>query len=108
MGDLDPTAIEQRVRLVSYLLAAHGGRIEVLSVTPEGTVRLRFGGFCTACPLKPVTLAAVVRPALADLDGVTAVEAVGARLSKEAEFQLTSLLERGNVSTLGVDSLPPD
>jgi Fe-S cluster biogenesis protein NfuA len=33
-----------------------GGDVEVVEVTPEGQVRLRFKGACTACPSRDITL----------------------------------------------------
>jgi hypothetical protein len=47
-------------------------------------VSLRFTGKCSGCELKPLTLAASVRPALLTVAGVTAVTAAGARVSEEA------------------------
>jgi hypothetical protein len=45
---------------------------------------------CTGCPLRPVTTASTIRPALLELDGVTAVEIEGSRISAEAEARIAA------------------
>ncbi|MGH7903134.1 MAG: NifU family protein [Candidatus Dormibacteraceae bacterium] len=69
-------------------LRAHAGGIEVLGVSLAGDVRLRFTGMCTGCPHKPLTMAATIRPVLLALEGLTRVEAEGARISAEAAARL--------------------
>jgi Fe-S cluster biogenesis protein NfuA len=85
MPAADPDAVRLRARAVSQLLASHGGGIEIAGDQPGDVVRLRFTGLCTACPLRPVTLAAIIDPAFRDLPGVTAVEAEGVRFSARAQ-----------------------
>ena len=53
-------------------------------------MRLRFTGMCTGCHLRPLTTASTIRPALLSLDGVTAVEIEGSRISAEAEARLAA------------------
>jgi Fe-S cluster biogenesis protein NfuA len=72
-------------------LAGHFGSIEIVDVSVDGTVRIRFLGMCTHCPLRPVTLAATVRRALLEVKGITRVEAIGVRISAEAEERLALL-----------------
>ncbi|MGH2872120.1 MAG: NifU family protein [Solirubrobacteraceae bacterium] len=88
-GDRSQQAVlERRVALVSRALAAHGGGIEIAGLDDRGTVRLRFTGLCAGCQLRPLTFAETVEPAIAALDGVTAVEADGARISEHALARL--------------------
>lgn len=88
-------AIEQRVRDVSQLLTQHAGGVELDRVDDQGKVRVRFTGMCTGCLYRPVTMAATVRPALMEIDGVTAVEAAGSRVSAAAEERLAEDLGGG-------------
>ena len=51
---------------------------------------------CAGCQYRPVTFAATVRPALLALEGVTAVEVAGSRISAEAEARvLAAVGEQG-------------
>ena len=81
-------AIEHRVDEISRLMGVHAGGIELLDVSDEGVVRVRFTGMCTGCPNRPLTSAWAVKPGLLDLDGITAVEIEGSRISAEAEARL--------------------
>lgn len=85
---VDRAALDRRIYAASHLMAAHGGKLQLDDISDDGVVRVRFMGLCTACPLRPLTFGRIVRPALADVDGVTAVEAVGVRMSEEAERRL--------------------
>jgi Fe-S cluster biogenesis protein NfuA len=84
----DQEQLAGRARLVSHLLTAHGGGIELLPSTKDDVVRVRFTGLCTTCPLKPLTTASIIRPAFVDMDGVSSVEVEGCRISAEAERRL--------------------
>ena len=75
--------ILQRLEALRPVLDAHAGGIELVA-------RLRFTGMCTGCHLRPVTTASTIRPALLELDGVTAVEIEGSRISAEAEARLAA------------------
>jgi Fe-S cluster biogenesis protein NfuA len=90
----DRTKLEARARLVSRLLAAHGGGVEVVDASADGAVRLSFTGLCTACWMRPVTLENVVGPAFRDLDGVTDVQADGVRISAAAQQRLSRAAAR--------------
>lgn len=71
---------------------SHGGSVEIDDVGPDGDVRVRFAGFCTGCPCRPVCLEHSVRPTLAAVPGVRSVSAAGTRLSAEAAARLTQFL----------------
>lgn len=81
-------SVDGRIRQLNAVLNTHAGGIEVSEVKADGTVLLRYTGQCTGCPCRPLTTAATVRPALLDLDEVTAVEIQGVRISEEAEARL--------------------
>jgi Fe-S cluster biogenesis protein NfuA len=87
-------AVLARIEELRPALDAHAGGVELVAVQ-EGVVRLRFTGMCTGCPLRPVTTASTIRPALLELQGVTAVEIEGSRISAEAEARLAAAYARG-------------
>jgi Fe-S cluster biogenesis protein NfuA len=74
-------------------LEAHAGGIELIAID-NGTVRLRYTGMCTGCPLRPLTTASTIRPALLSVAGITAVEIEGSRISPEAEARLAAAFAR--------------
>jgi Fe-S cluster biogenesis protein NfuA/nitrite reductase/ring-hydroxylating ferredoxin subunit len=65
---LHPYSVEQRVEealeSVRPYLGSHGGDVELLDVTDEGTVRLRLLGSCDGCPSSSVTLKLAVEGAI--------------------------------------------
>ncbi|MGI9083852.1 MAG: NifU family protein [Aeromicrobium sp.] len=65
---LHPYGIEQRVEEalegVRPYLGSHGGDVELLEVSEEGTVRLRLLGSCDGCPSSSVTLKLAVEGAI--------------------------------------------
>ena len=81
-------AISHRVDEISPLMDVHAGGIELVDVSDEGAVRVRFTGMCTGCPNRPLTTAWAVKPGLLDLEGVTSVEIEGSRISAEAEERM--------------------
>jgi len=85
------TAVQARVGEVARALRAHAGGLELRSVSAGGVVRVRFVGACAGCPLRPLTLAATVRPRLGELPGVTGVEDEGGRISLEAQERLRAI-----------------
>jgi Fe-S cluster biogenesis protein NfuA len=91
----DPDRLNARLQAVNHLMASHAGTLELQHVTPDGAVTVRFGGLCTACPMKAMTLAATIRPALLDIEGVTRVDAVGVRVSRDAERRLAATAAPG-------------
>ena len=46
---------------------SHGGAIELLDVSEDGTVRIKFRGACSFCPLATVTMKLVVEKRLMEL-----------------------------------------
>ena len=78
------TRVAGRLELVERVLASHAGGVQLVEVSGDGLVRLRFTGMCAGCMLKPLTMAAVVAPALSDIAGVTGVDAAGTRVSGQA------------------------
>jgi len=86
-------SVERRVREVSDVLYAHAGGLALDHIDDDGRVHVNFTGACTGCPYRPVTMAATIRPALLQIEGVTGVEATGSRISEEAERRLAEDLE---------------
>ena len=76
------------MHLLSRLTAAHAGGVELVEVSDDGEVRVRWTGACTGCPFRPMTMAGTPRPVLLGVDGVRGVEAQGSRISEEAEARL--------------------
>lgn len=58
------TRVEQALDSVRPYLGTHGGDVELLGVTDEGTVRLRLLGSCDGCPSSSATLELAVRGAV--------------------------------------------
>jgi Fe-S cluster biogenesis protein NfuA len=91
---VDGTRLEARARLVSSMLAPHGGGVEVIDAGADGTVRLSFTGLCTACWMRPITLENIVGPAFRDLNGVADVQVDGVRISARAQERLSQASAR--------------
>lgn len=76
--------VEATVReKIAPMLRVHGGGVELLEVS-DRTARLRFTDACTACRLRPLTMAAAIRPRLLEIDGVEEIQVEGVRLSEAA------------------------
>ncbi|MFC9427080.1 NifU family protein [Streptomyces sp. NPDC056987] len=58
------TRVENALESVRPYLGSHGGDVELLGVTEDGTVRLRLLGSCDGCPSSSATLALAVRGAV--------------------------------------------
>jgi Fe-S cluster biogenesis protein NfuA len=84
-------ALAGRIALINGMLAAHAGGIQLLGFA-DGVARIAYTGMCTGCPIKPLTTAATVGPALLALREVEAVEVVGGRISEEAEARVAAAL----------------
>jgi Fe-S cluster biogenesis protein NfuA len=80
--------VGEAVRRLGAALAADGGTIEVESVGHDGRVSVRLGGACIGCPLRPLTMAWLVRPVLLDIAGVGDVVLTGLALSEFAEARI--------------------
>ncbi len=83
-GAVDFAEVEERARLVSHLLQAHGGGIDVRPSSKLDTVIVRFTGLCTACSLRPLTVANIITPAFDGIQGLRDVEVDGCRVSAAA------------------------
>ena len=84
-------AVENALESVRPALRAHAGDVEIVSLD-RGSVQLRFLGMCRGCPLRPVTTASTLRPALMAVSGVKEVSVEGSRVSAEAEDRLARAL----------------
>ena len=62
---------------VRPMLSMHGGGVELVEVTDQGTVKVRLTGGCVGCPSAQMTLVSVVESAIkAKVPQVKAVESV--------------------------------
>lgn len=55
----EPTLAEKVARVIELIrpaIKADGGDIELVDVSPDGIVRIRFLGACVDCPSSPMTL----------------------------------------------------
>ena len=80
--DLHPLSTAERVRgaleRVRPYLGSHAGGVELLSVDPDGVVRLRLEGNCHGCPSSQVTATmAIERAVLEDAPEITEVVVEG-------------------------------
>ncbi|MGI9115060.1 MAG: NifU family protein [Chthoniobacterales bacterium] len=95
---LHPLDLETRVRAaldkVQPRLGLHGGSVNLLGVTPEGTVRLQLAGNCEGCPSSRMTLKYSIEEALyaaapdiaaLEVDGLVAEHAPATANPKFAE-----------------------
>ncbi len=70
-----PTRVAAALDSVRPYLGSHGGDVELLGISPEGTVRLRLLGSCQGCPSSSVTLKLAVEDAIETAaPEVTAIE----------------------------------
>ena len=69
--------VEKVINLIRPAVQSDGGDLELVDVTPEGTVRIRLHGACVGCPSSAVTLqVGIERNLKAHVPEVRAVEAV--------------------------------
>ncbi|MDQ4113724.1 MAG: NifU family protein [Actinomycetota bacterium] len=83
--------LEDRVGIISHLLQAHGGGIELMPSSDPEVVRVKFTGLCTACCLRPLTTANIINPVIGTMEGVRKVEVDGVRISEETMADLARL-----------------
>lgn len=50
------TKVQEILDEVTPILGMHGGSIELVDITPENTVKLRFKGACIGCAAADLTL----------------------------------------------------
>ncbi len=84
------TDVAAAVRRANAALRAHAGGLELVS-RDDDAVTVRFTGACTGCPARPITLAATVRPLLAE-HGISEVRAQGVRLDDDQARRLQGWL----------------
>lgn len=72
-----PERVASVIQRIRPAIQADGGDLELIEVTDEGIVRIRFHGACVGCPSATVTLKAGIEQSLRErVPEVTAVEAV--------------------------------
>jgi Fe-S cluster biogenesis protein NfuA len=76
--------LNERVAELNALMKTHAGAIEVVDVTSDGVLTVRFVAMCQGCPFRAVTLYGLIKPGLEELPGVSEVRALGVRVSEEA------------------------
>ena len=84
--------LEARIVDINALMRAHAGAVELVNVSDDGAVTVRFVGKCTGCELRPVTMISTVRPGLLAVEGVSRVIVQGVRISEEAEARMAESL----------------
>jgi Fe-S cluster biogenesis protein NfuA len=92
-------AVEQTVDALSRMIRAHAGGLQLVDLSADGVVTVKYTGMCTGCQYRPVTTAGSVRPALLAVAGVTEVVVLGTRISAEAEARLADSLAPYAVQT---------
>ena len=81
MSSVPDTSLFERVdhviRLIRPAIQSDGGDVELVEVTEEGVVRVRFHGACVGCPSSSLTLQAGIERNLRDrVPEVTQVVAI--------------------------------
>lgn len=62
---------------IKPMLAADGGSVELVEVTPDGVVKVKLTGACGGCPMSSMTLKmGIERLVKQEVPGVKSVEAV--------------------------------
>jgi Fe-S cluster biogenesis protein NfuA len=84
--------LDARIRPI---LQVHGGDLTLLAVS-NGVVSVRFEGACVGCPLRAITMAITIGPALRTIDGVESVQAEGVRVSEASAARLAAALQGGS------------
>ncbi len=100
--------VEQALEGVRPYLGSHGGDVELLEVTDEGTVRLRLLGSCDGCPSSSVTLKLAVEGAIeAAAPEVTSIQVEDADPGgAEKLIPVSSLRSRLEETTSAWERLP--
>ncbi len=69
--------VEKAIEKIKPMLAADGGSLELIDVTPEGIVKVRLTGACGGCPMSQMTLKmGIERIIKKEVPEVKSVEAV--------------------------------
>lgn len=100
--------VEQALESVRPYLGSHGGDVELLEVSDQGTVRLRLLGSCDGCPSSSVTLKLAVEGAItAVAPEITGIEVEDPELSgDETLIPVSSLRSRLEETTSSWERLP--
>ncbi|MFO0874848.1 MAG: NifU family protein [Phycisphaerales bacterium] len=70
--------VRRIIDLIRPAVQSDGGDLELVDVSEDGTVRVRFHGACVGCPSSTMTLQAGIERSLRDrIPAVSRVEAVG-------------------------------
>lgn len=81
-------AVRLALRGAESYIRNHAGSVELLDLSGDGVVTVKFGGMCTGCPARPVTLTATIKRCLEHLPFVTSVRASGISISAEAQARV--------------------
>jgi Fe-S cluster biogenesis protein NfuA len=74
---IDQAPVKQALEMIRPYLQADGGDVELVSVEPEGVVKVRLVGACGGCPMSQITLSAGIERILKQqVPAVKRVEAV--------------------------------
>ena len=69
--------VEQVLEMIRVHLQSHGGDVELVDVTDDGTVQVRLQGACKGCPMAQQTMSMGIEQALKkEVPAVQAVVAV--------------------------------
>lgn len=69
--------VEKALQKIRPMLQADGGNVELVSISEDGTVRVRLTGACGGCPMAAMTLKAGVERVLrSEVPEIKAVEAI--------------------------------
>lgn len=69
--------IMKALETVRPYLNADGGDVELISISPDGIVKVKLTGACSTCPMSQMTLrAGVERALIREVPGIRRVEAV--------------------------------
>ncbi len=69
--------VEKAIEKIKPMLAADGGSLELVDITPEGVVKVRLTGACGGCPMSQMTLKMGIERILKEeVPEVKSVEAV--------------------------------
>ncbi len=69
--------VEKAIEKIKPMLAADGGSLELVDITPEGVVKVRLTGACGGCPMSQMTLKMGIEKILKkEVPEVKSVEAV--------------------------------
>jgi Fe-S cluster biogenesis protein NfuA len=69
--------VKKALNNIRPYLEADGGNIELINVSKDGIVKVKFVGVCSYCPMSQMTLrAGVERALIREVPGIRRVEAV--------------------------------